>query len=108
MQKLALARAIYKSASVLILDEPTASLDPLSEQQLYLNYGRFSDGKISIFISHRLASTAFCDRIIMLENGEIIESGSHLQLMDKKGKYRDLFETQRDYYKKKSMEEDCL
>ena len=108
MQKLALARAIYKTASVLILDEPTASLDPLSEQQLYLNYGKFSDGKISIFISHRLASTAFCDRIVMLENGRIIESGSHLQLMNKNGKYRDLFETQREYYKKKSMEEKCL
>lgn len=108
MQKLALARAIYKSASVLILENITASLDHYRNSNCDLNYGRFSDGKISIFISHRLASTAFCDRIIMLENGEIIESGSHLQLMDKKGKYRDLFETQRDYYKKKSMEEDCL
>lgn len=107
MQKLALARAIYKTSQVLILDEPTASLDPLSEQLLYQNYGKFSDNKISVFISHRLASTAFCDRIVMLEDGKIIESGNHLHLMNQNGKYRDLFETQREYYKKKLMEDNC-
>lgn len=78
---MALARAVFKTAKVLILDEPTASLDPLAEQQLYLNYGRFSNNKISVFISHRLASTTFCDNIVMLDHGKIIESGDHSQLM---------------------------
>ena len=108
MQKIALARAIFKTAQVLILDEPTASLDPLAEQQLYFNYGKFSKNKISMFISHRLASTTFCDNIVMLDHGTIIESGNHNQLMSQNGKYRDLFETQRKYYKKKSVEVDCL
>ena len=105
---MALARAVFKTAKVLILDEPTASLDPLAEQQLYLNYGRFSNNKISVFISHRLASTTFCDNIVMLDHGKIIESGDHSQLMSQNGKYKELFETQRKYYKKKSMEVDCL
>lgn len=108
MQKIALARAVFKTAQVLILDEPTASLDPLAEQQLYLNYGKFSENKISMFISHRLASTTFCDNIVMLDHGTIIESGNHNQLMRQNGKYKELFETQRKYYKKKSMEADCL
>lgn len=100
MQKMALARAVFKTAKVLILDEPTASLDPLAEQQLYLNYGRFSNNKISVFISHRLASTTFCDNIVMLDHGKIIESGDHSQLMSQNGKYKELFETQRKYYKR--------
>lgn len=107
MQKMALARAVFKTAKVLILDEPTASLDPLAEQQLYLNYGRFSNNKISVFISHRLASTTFCDNIVMLDHGKIIESGDHSQLMSQNGKYKELFETQRKYYKKKSMDDVC-
>ena len=108
MQKIALARAVFKTAQVLILDEPTASLDPLAEQQLYLNYGKFSENKISMFISHRLASTTFCDNIVMLDHGTIIENGNHNQLMRQNGKYKELFETQRKYYKKKLMEADCL
>ncbi|MCD7750950.1 MAG: ABC transporter ATP-binding protein/permease [Lachnospiraceae bacterium] len=108
MQKLALARAIYKPSKCLILDEPTAALDPIAEQNLYRHYNQFSDGKISLFISHRLASTLFCDRIILLENGKIAESGSHKELMERGGKYRELFETQRRNYQREELREVCL
>ncbi len=99
LQKLALARALYKNSPVLLLDEPTAALDPIAEQKMYLNYAGFSKGKSSVFISHRLASTRFCDRIIMIENGTITEEGSHSELMASGGKYAELFELQGSYYK---------
>lgn len=104
-QKLALAKALYKDAPILLLDEPTAALDPIAEQEMYLNYANFSKGKASVFISHRLASTRFCDRIIMLENGEIAETGTHSQLMKACGKYAELFELQSSYYNDKAVNE---
>lgn len=97
-QKLSLAKALYKDAPVLILDEPTAALDPIAEQQMYMNYLEFSGGKSSLFISHRLASTRFCDRIILLEDGGIAEAGNHSELMQLSGKYAQLYELQSSYY----------
>ncbi|MBQ3029078.1 MAG: ATP-binding cassette domain-containing protein, partial [Lachnospiraceae bacterium] len=99
MQKLVLARAIYKNGSILILDEPTAALDPIAENNLYLRYRELTEGKTSIYISHRFASTRFCDRIILLEDGVIAESGTHEELMTAGGKYAEMFNVQSKYYK---------
>ncbi|XMB71677.1 ABC transporter ATP-binding protein [Mycoplasmatota bacterium WC30] len=105
LQKLMLARALYKDAQILILDEPTASLDPLAEQELYLQYNSLTKNKTSMYISHRLSSTQFCDRIIYIENGAIQEEGNHTELMKKKGKYAEMFKIQSQYYKDKEKEE---
>lgn len=101
MQKLALAKALYKDAPVLLLDEPTAALDPIAEQEMYLSYAEFSKGRSSVFISHRLASTRFCDRIILIADGGIAEEGTHAELMALDGKYAELFEMQSSYYNDK-------
>lgn len=98
LQRLLLARALYKDAPVLVLDEPTAALDPLAEQAVYEQYRRFTEGKTAVFISHRLASTRFCDRIILLENGRIAECGTHEQLLALGGRYAELFQIQSKYY----------
>ena len=98
-QKLMLARAIYKDAPVLILDEPTAALDPIAESEMYMKYNEIAKDKTSIFISHRLASTRFCDRIILIADGKIAEIGTHDELMRKGGNYAELFEIQSHYYK---------
>lgn len=99
-QRLLLARALYKDAPVLVLDEPTAALDPVAESEIYNNYNQYSEGKTALFISHRLASTRFSDRIIMLEDGKVIEEGSHNELMALNGKYAEMFYIQSNYYKK--------
>ena len=102
-QRFLLARALYKNAPILILDEPTAALDPIAESALYEKYDGLTKDKTSIYISHRLTSTRFCDRILLMENGKIIESGSHKQLMAQKGKYFEMFEVQSHYYKEEKQ-----
>ena len=99
MQKLKLAQALYKDAPVLILDEPTAALDPIAEHEVYQDYLRFSEDKLSLFISHRLSSTRFCDRIIYIKQGEITEIGTHEELLADKKDYHRLFEAQAYYYR---------
>lgn len=81
-----------------IMDEPTAALDPLAENDIYLKYASFSQGKTSVFVSHRLSSTRFCDRIILLESGEIREQGTHWELMELGGIYANMFQIQSHYY----------
>lgn len=99
-QTLFLARALYKNAeALLILDEPTAALDSLAERALYERYGDMAKGKSSIFVSHRLASTRFCDSVVFLKNGVILESGSHEALIRRGGEYAALFDTQAKYYR---------
>ena len=98
-QKLMLARALYKDSPVLILDEPTAALDPIAESRLYSRYNELSAGKTSIYISHRLASTRFCDRVLLIDNKTIAECGTHNELMESGGKYAGLFEIQSKYYR---------
>ncbi|MDE7300348.1 MAG: ABC transporter ATP-binding protein/permease, partial [Lachnospiraceae bacterium] len=97
-QKLLLARALYKEAPALILDEPTAALDPIAESELYGKYNEFTKEKTSFFISHRLASTGFCDRILLLGEGKILEEGSHRELLERGGQYARMFHEQSKYY----------
>ncbi len=104
-QKLLLARAIYKEAPILVLDEPTAALDAIAENRMYLRYSELTEGRTSLFISHRLSSTRFCDRILMLEGGRIVEQGSHEELMEKKGVYYQLFQIQSHYYQNDRAED---
>lgn len=104
-QKLLLAKAIYKNGSFLILDEPTSALDPLAESKIYEEYNNLAEGKTAVFISHRLASTKFCDRIMFLENGSIVECGSHDELMKKGGKYKEMFDIQAQYYREEVKNE---
>lgn len=101
-QKLLFARALYKKAPLLILDEPTAALDPIAENELYLRYGEAARNRTVVFISHRLSSTRFCDRIALLEGGRILEEGTHEALLAKKGRYAELYEMQSKYYREEA------
>ncbi len=104
-QRMLLARALYKDAPINILDEPTAALDPLAESRMYEEYDTMSRNKTTIFISHRLASTRFCDRIIFLEEGKVLEEGSHQELMEKRGDYFSMYEAQSAYYQEETYNE---
>ena len=104
IQRLLLARAIYKDAPTLILDEPTAALDPIAENEIYLKYSEISKNKTSIYISHRLSSTRFCDRIVLLDDASIAEEGTHEELMARSGKYAEMFRIQSKYYEKGAEE----
>ncbi len=108
MQRLMLARALYKDAPFILLDEPTAALDPIAESQMYQKYHELTKNKSSIYISHRLASTRFCDRIILIDDGMIKEEGTHEELLKKNGEYAKLYAVQSKYYndEKREGEED--
>lgn len=103
-QRLLLARAIYKDAPVLVLDEPTAALDPIAENEIYLQYSEISENRTSVYISHRLSSTRFCDRIVLLDNNEVAEVGTHDELMALGGKYAEMFNIQSKYYREDGNE----
>ena len=102
MQRLMMARLLYKDSPVMILDEPTAALDAIAESDIYQKYQELTRGKSSVFISHRLASTRFCDRIILLEDGKIVEEGTHEELLARGKAYARLFAIQSRYYRKQS------
>ena len=103
LQRLLLARALYKDAPIIILDEPTAALDPIAENDMYLKYSELTKDKTAIYISHRLSSTRFCDRIILLDDAKIAEMGTHEELLELGGKYAEMFETQSRYYREEAI-----
>lgn len=98
-QKLAIARALYKDAPIIVLDEPTAALDPRAENEIYKTFSTLVKGKLAIYISHRLSSTRFCDTILVLKQGELVECGTHEELLATKGLYAELYAMQAKYYK---------
>ena len=98
-QKLAMARALYKDAPILVLDEPTAALDPISEKEVYEKFKEMTKDKIAIFISHRLASCKFCEKILVFNEGTIVEQGTHDSLVKiPDGLYAKMFKAQEKYY----------
>ena len=97
-QKIAIIRALYKNSPILILDEPTAALDPVAEYELYQKFAEMSEGKLTIYISHRIYSTRFCDKIAVFEKGEIKEYGTFEELMENKGLYYEFFKKQSEYF----------
>ena len=97
-QKLSIARAFYSNSDILILDEPTASLDPIAEQEIFNQFDSLRHDKTTIFVSHRLSSATIASKIVVLEYGEVIEEGNHKTLMDQKGRYFELFSTQAKRY----------
>ena len=106
-QKIAIARALYKDAPFIILDEPTASLDPIAEADIYQKFDEIVGDRTAIYISHRLSSCRFCKEILVFEDGGIIQRGSHEELIDTEGRYRELWDAQAKYYEKsKQYEED--
>ena len=97
-QKLALARALYKDSPVVILDEPTAALDPIAENEVYTRFNSFVENKTAIYISHRLSSCVFCNRIAVFDNARLVQTGTHSQLLNENGKYAELWNAQAKYY----------
>lgn len=97
-QKIAIARALYKDAPLVILDEPTAALDPLAESEIYEKFNLLVEGKLALFISHRLSSCRFCDRILVMQDGRIAQDGSHEELASSEGLYQQMWNAQKQYY----------
>lgn len=98
-QKLLLARSLYQDGGIIILDEPTSALDPIAEKKLYEDFSDIVKGRTAVFVSHRLTTTKFCDRIIVLKGGRVIEEGTHGELMKKQGEYAKMYQIQSKYYK---------
>jgi ABC-type multidrug transport system fused ATPase/permease subunit len=105
-QKLSIARAFYNESEILIMDEPTASLHPIAEQEVFNKFAALSEGKLSIFVSHRLSGATTAGKIIVLSGGEIAEMGNHAELMDMRGIYHELFTTQAKRYIEGTASED--
>ena len=103
-QRLGIAQAVINNPKILVLDEPTAALDAIAENEMYEKYNEMLTGKTALFISHRLASTRFCDHILFLENGKITEEGTHEELMQENGGYAEMFLVQSRYYKEEGAQ----
>ena len=97
-QRIAIIRALYKDSPVLILDEPTTALDPLAEYKIYHQFDQMTDKKTAVYISHRIASTRFCDRIVVFSKGSIAELGTFNELMEKEGIYYNFYNKQAEYF----------
>ena len=97
-QSIAISRTLYKNSQIIIMDEPTASLDPIAEQELYDYFSQLTENRLSFFISHRLSSCKFCDKIIVLDNGRLVQIGSHKELIKQNGIYNQLWNAQAQYY----------
>ena len=105
-QKIALARALYKDAPIVVLDEPTAALDPVSEHEVYSGFQNLVGGRTAIFISHRLSSCRFCDEILVFHQGKLVQRGSHEELVSREdGLYAAMWQAQAQYYEKESLAE---
>lgn len=97
-QKIAIARALYKDAPIVVMDEPTAALDPIAEEEIYNQLNNLIHGRTALFISHRLSSCKFCDEVAVFQEGRVVEQGSHEDLMKEEGLYRRMFTAQSQYY----------
>ena len=104
-QKIAIARALYKDAPFIILDEPTAALDPLAEAEIYSKFDQIAGDRTAVYISHRLSSCKFCDEIAVFDHGQVVQQGGHEELLsNESGKYHELWHAQAQYYAQKEAE----
>ena len=97
-QKIAIARALARKSQIVILDEPLSALDPKAEDEIFLQFNELVSGKTAVYISHRMSASQFCDQIVVFANGEVIEQGTHKQLIEKRRKYEELYHLQAKYY----------
>lgn len=101
-QKIAIARALYHDKPFIVLDEPTAALDPVAEAEIYSKFNEIAGDKTAVYISHRLSSCKFCDEIAVFDKGQVVQKGSHEELLkDEEGKYHELWNAQAQYYVEK-------